>query len=516
MENKKMFTVIPFENKYEQEWDRFIADDAINGTFLQSRNFLNYHPKDRFIDSSCLVFKENKLVAVIPGCVINEDGKKVFSSHSGSTFGGPVIHKKYYNAFNLIEIMKTLENYLSAHGFQKSAFKITSDLFCKEKSDLLQYVLTYCGYNSYFELSTYIDFENYGQEIQTNFSHGQKENLKYALKKEMYFKRLESDKDVDDFYIILAKNLLKFDAKPVHTIEELIDFKNNRLKDIVDFFGIFYGDKIIAGTMLFKINQIVHTQYLAADAEYSELRPMTYLYYNLINWVKNNGYNKLSWGISTERQGIILNESLLAFKESFGSKYALNRVFHKMFQIEKLQFDEFTNEYLEKSWEWLNDPEIRQLTDTPIFTKEEQFVWYLSLPERTDYRIWGISISGIKIGIVELKKIENGQAEFFTYIGDKSYWGKGLGVQILLFAEKYAREHLKIKLLKLKVLNTNLRAMKLFQRYGFSFESKDASYNYMIMLLPPPPHEIYYLILCIDKKALYYLSKRRFYGASAC
>jgi hypothetical protein len=281
-----------------------------------------------------MIFKENKLVAVIPGCVINEDGKKVFSSHLGSTFGGLVIHKKYYNALNLIEIIKTLENYLSEHEFQKSILKITSDLFCKEKSGLLQYTLSYCGYNNYSELSTYIDFEDYGQEIRANFSHGQKENLKYALKKGMNYRRLESDGEIGDFYTVLAKNLLKFNAKPIHSKDELIDFKNNRLKDIVDFYGVFYDEKIIAGTMLFKINQIVHTQYLGADVEYSEFRPMTYLYYNIINWARNNEYKKLSWGISTEKHGTILNESLLAFKESFGSKYVLNKGFYKTFMLD--------------------------------------------------------------------------------------------------------------------------------------------------------------------------------------
>jgi hypothetical protein len=331
---EKQFTVIPFEIKYEQEWDRFISEDAINGTFLQSRNFLNYHPKDRFIDSSCLIFKENKLAAVVPGCVIDEDGKKVFASHPGSTFGGLVIHRKYYNANNLIEIIKALENYLLVHGFRKATLKLTSDLFSKEKSYLLQYVLTYRGYSNYSELSTYIDFEDYGQEIQTNFSHGQKENLRYALKKGMNYKRLESNEEIDNFYAVLVKNLLKFNTKPIHSKDELIDFKNNRLKDIVDFFGVFYDEKMIAGTMLFKINQILHTQYLAADSEYSELRTMTYLYYNLINWAHNNAYKKLSWGISTEKNGTILNESLLAFKESFGSKYVLNRGFYKTFMLD--------------------------------------------------------------------------------------------------------------------------------------------------------------------------------------
>lgn len=327
-----MFKIIPFEEKFEAEWDKFIANDAINGTFLQSRNFLNYHPKDRFIDNSILILKENKLVSVVPGCIIKEDGNKIFSSHSGSTFGGIVIHKKYYNALNVIEMIKTLNDYLIKHEFQKSLLKITSDLLCKEKSDLLQYALSYCGYNNYSELSTYIDFSNgYSQEIQCNFNYRQKRNLKCALKIDMDFKRIESFEEIRNFYSILEKNLLKFKTKPVHTLDELIDFKDNRLKNYIDFYGVYYRDEIIAGTMIFKIDKVIHTQYLAANSEYFEFRPMTFLYYNLIKWAWGKDFKKLSWGISTEKRGTSLNETLLAFKESFGSKYMLNRIYYRFF-----------------------------------------------------------------------------------------------------------------------------------------------------------------------------------------
>ena len=36
-----------YENSYFEEWDTFIYERAVNGTFLQTRKFLSYHPKDR-------------------------------------------------------------------------------------------------------------------------------------------------------------------------------------------------------------------------------------------------------------------------------------------------------------------------------------------------------------------------------------------------------------------------------------------------------------------------------------
>jgi hypothetical protein len=330
-----MFITVPYEDKYETEWDAFIANDAVNGTFLQSRNFLNYHPKERFTDCSFLIYKDKKLVAVVPGCIIDENGGKVFSSHAGSTFGGLVIHKDYYTSSHIIKMIKLLENKLHEYGIQKVMLKITPDIFCKEKSDLLQYVLTYCGYDSYSELSSYIDFDTYKSNIITNLDHGQQGKLKQALIYEMQFKIINGNDEIIMFHNILSKNLLKFNASPVHTSEDLLDFKNNRLKNIVEFYGVFLDEKMIAGGLIFKFDSVVHAQYLSVDYDYIKYRPATFQYYKIIELSWKNGFKKLSWGISTEKRGTILNKSLLAFKESFGSKYSVNRGFIKYLEKNK-------------------------------------------------------------------------------------------------------------------------------------------------------------------------------------
>ena len=38
--------------------------------------------------------------------------------------------------------------------------------------------------------------------------------------------------------------------------------------------------------------------------------------------------------------------------------------------------------FLDKSWYWLNDPEIKALTMTPDFSKEDQASYFKSLPKK--------------------------------------------------------------------------------------------------------------------------------------
>ncbi|MGL5344136.1 MAG: GNAT family N-acetyltransferase [Plesiomonas sp.] len=135
---------------------------------------------------------------------------------------------------------------------------------------------------------------------------------------------------------------------------------------------------------------------------------------------------------------------------------------------EKLDIVFYSRDFLDLSWIWLNDPEIKKLTGTPDFTKEKQEDFFLSLPKE-DYLIWGLMYENKPIGVVGLKKIKNKRAEYFGYIGDKSYWGKGLFTDILRLI---LNECCKINLNKiyLKVSTDNHRAINAYLKNKFKFE----------------------------------------------
>lgn len=157
--------------------------------------------------------------------------------------------------------------------------------------------------------------------------------------------------------------------------------------------------------------------------------------------------------------------------------------------IDFMQFDEI---FLEKSYKWLTDPEIRAMTCTPFITKEGQKSWYESLSYRKDYYVWGIRKDREAIGAVGLKNIdyENQTGEYFGYIGEKQYWGMGIGMEMLIFMKEKAKE-LGINTLKLKVHPSNTRAIYLYKKFGFRilenfqpvFEGAELQMEYHIMKL---------------------------------
>lgn len=88
---------------------------------------------------------------------------------------------------------------------------------------------------------------------------------------------------------------------------------------------------MLAAGMLFAFprTKILHAQDLSADYRFTEFSPITYLYYKVIACAKARGYRYLSFGISTEQEGKELNMEFIRNKESYGSRYDLNRTFIK-------------------------------------------------------------------------------------------------------------------------------------------------------------------------------------------
>lgn len=131
--------------------------------------------------------------------------------------------------------------------------------------------------------------------------------------------------------------------------------------------------------------------------------------------------------------------------------------------------------YLDHSWDWLRDPELKALTLAGDFTREDQVAFFESLPQRTDYKIWGVeSPEGDPIGAAGIKKIVGTSGEFWCYVGDRSWWGRKIGGQILELCEEKARE-LGLDHLTMIAGATNDRSISAFEKMGFTPDPESSS-----------------------------------------
>lgn len=325
----KNIEIIQYDGKYKEKWDEFIKKSA-NGTFLQSRLFLDYHPQGRFEDNSLLFMNGSNIIAMMPANLIT--GKeKILYSHQGSTFGGIILSKQSMNIGYLDLIFKCLHDYLLENHFDKIILKQPGKIYTNEVSELLDYYYFLNDYVSSLEVGYYIDYSKYNEDVISNFSSSRRRDYRYSLKNELSFSHLEAYDDIMCFYDILCDNYKKFDKKPVHSLDELIDFKFHRLPQNTDFYGVYLKDEMIAGGMIFKFaSQVFHTQYLAVRQDMTNIYANEFLYTKLIETAKEEGYRYISFGTSTFDGGRVLNRKLAQYKEGYGTFEYVNRTYSKI------------------------------------------------------------------------------------------------------------------------------------------------------------------------------------------
>ncbi|MDR6405345.1 MULTISPECIES: GNAT family N-acetyltransferase [Chryseobacterium] len=153
------------------------------------------------------------------------------------------------------------------------------------------------------------------------------------------------------------------------------------------------------------------------------------------------------------------------------------RNYEDFLNLNNLQLVNYTKDILEKSWNWLNDPEIKHLTSTPNFSKEDQQNWFLGLEKNDSYWVQGIQYDNKIIGVAGLKKIDPSKktAEYFGYIGEKEYWGKGLSKDLFKLIFKIAKDQFALESLYLNVVPDNIRAVKSYEKAGFSISDRTDS-----------------------------------------
>lgn len=318
-----------YTEELKDKWDRFVLTESMNGTFLQSRQFLEYHPQGRFVDHSLLFMNGGTIVAVLPANLVTDD-KKTLYSYQGSTFGGLVVGTQFLKISYLDLIFEKLDAYLIENGFDEIILKQPGRIYQKHPSELLDYYLFLHGYSDSQEVGYYVDFSDYADDIISSFSASRRRDYRYALKNDYTFKRLNCEREIRQFYEILSDNYTKFGKLPVHTAEELLDFKFSRLPENTDFYGVYLGGEMIAGSMVFQFDRrVFHTQYLAVRQDKTGLYANEFLYKNLIETAKKEGFSYLSFGTSTLEGGKVLNRPLAQYKEGFGTTTYVNKTYRK-------------------------------------------------------------------------------------------------------------------------------------------------------------------------------------------
>lgn len=128
--------------------------------------------------------------------------------------------------------------------------------------------------------------------------------------------------------------------------------------------------------------------------------------------------------------------------------------------------------------EWSNDYEVVQYTYPVIktFTIDDTKEFFKNIRDAENGITYIIedSVIGLPIGITSLINIDrvNKNAEFIIDIGNKNYWGKGIGRLIVSKMISIAFYEKNLHRLSLRVFSFNNRAINLYKSLGFTEEGR--------------------------------------------
>jgi RimJ/RimL family protein N-acetyltransferase len=103
---------------------------------------------------------------------------------------------------------------------------------------------------------------------------------------------------------------------------------------------------------------------------------------------------------------------------------------------------------------WLSDNEIRRLNP--------------SVGKVSNYKEYAIEVIGTHIGFCGIYNVTQDEAEVGISIGRKDYWGKGYGGDVVNQLTEFCFNSLGVRRVYLKVLHSNLRAIKCYEKCGFT------------------------------------------------
>jgi len=309
--------IVRYTNQHQELWDDFVWRSN-NGTLFHSRTFLSYHPPDRFQDESLVIFKGDKLVAVIPAAKLDTAAtESVLCSHPGASFGGIVMDRDS-SLRDTETIVEAFLSYCRERGFAGVEITLPPLVYLISPNHHLDYALQRNGFRfSKRELTSIIELNPLAVRLLDRFPRETRRAVRRAQKRGVKV----SESEAWEVFHQLLRNHMKsrHDVAPTHSCAELRDL-HARFPDRVRLFAAFVGSEMVAGMTIFVCNRQVALAfyYVSHRESYQWYHGFNLLFYEVAQWCVDQGLHYLDFGTFTINS--IPNWGLAGFKESFGTQ----------------------------------------------------------------------------------------------------------------------------------------------------------------------------------------------------
>lgn len=303
-----MLSIMRYTADKAELWNHFNKQSK-NSLFMFDRNYMDYH-QDRFKDHSLLFYDDDKLAAILP---MSEHGDMLIS-HGGLTYGGFITDTRM-KQHTMMDCFSELQKYAKGNGFRCIRYKCIPHIYHSQPAEEDRFSLFANGAHLVtIDVSTYVNLAN-----PLKMPKGRKAQISRAKREGVRIEELTGSEDFIRFIDIENEVLTeRHDVRAVHTGQEL-KMLHDRFPENIHLFAALKNETIIAGTVIYEYEKVVHTQYMAANADARKIGALDLTIAAVMERFKEQK-EWLDFGISTEHGKIYLNEGLCAQKEGFGGR----------------------------------------------------------------------------------------------------------------------------------------------------------------------------------------------------
>ncbi len=307
--------IVEYKPEMSKKWDAFV-EESNNGTIFHTQRFLGYHPPKRFEHRHLVFEHRNCWMGVLPGATRNREGKRIYVSHPGASFGGIALSCKagVEATSRMVELWIEWAKKNDFEGVEFTRVPLIYHDLPEEHQDFAL-IVRGAGFVKR-ELTAVLRIYPDSEDNFSLFRPPARTSTRKAIKAGV---EISLNGDIPGFYEVLSANLYaRHNVTPTHSLEELLDLKS-RFTDRIHQFNAILNGEILAGVTVWEVNpRAVIAFYISHSQEHQEYRPLNLLFWEIFQWASKRGFSWFDFGTYT--LDMEPNFGLARFKESFGAK----------------------------------------------------------------------------------------------------------------------------------------------------------------------------------------------------
>lgn len=303
-----MIQIARYDSSMAVRWDEFVRNSS-NGTFLHQRGYMDYH-SDRFADCSLMAYDDKqRLVAVLPANV----SEMTLYSHQGLTYGGWVVGRRHFATGVMLQVWDAAVAWMRSQGVTELIYKAIPHIYHRYPAEDDLYAL--------FRLGAEVEACQVSSAISLRSPWMLNESAKQQIKAVRGSGVVISKSDdYAGFMSMLSRRLdERYNVAPVHSLAEIELLAGRFPENISLFVATTSSGEPLAGTILYKTERVVHTQYIAT----TEQGRRSHVFSAVVAYLLENECEGREWfdfGVSCEQGGMVLNEGLNSQKYGLGGR----------------------------------------------------------------------------------------------------------------------------------------------------------------------------------------------------